>query len=495
VGAEPNMNPDLAARRGVRAVSSVAGAGAGVVGVVCGSTASAVTGVGRGVVSGIGHVGAGVGAVGVGVGKGVEAVEAGVQAGVEVTKPVVKGMAAMAVDGVRGAAQGAVKGAVKGAVNGMAAGAQQGASAGGLAGLVAGSCGGFLVGSLRGCLAGAVAGAVTRVSVRIRKISELSNYREECLVEGQFRPLGSAFVAFTDLRSAITATKVQHTKDVDSLVVSRCPEPRDIVWENIGMPLKLRQLRQLAITGVSFYMVCFMMVPVAFVASLANLDNLARVFPLLTSYLEHHPSTKGFIQGFLPSLVLALFVNQVPNVLPFLAKLEGIPSRSAIDSWVLSKFFFFQIVNVFLGVTLSTGTLAIIQILVERPISIVLILGTSVPRAASFFVNYVCFQSLATFPLELFQLEELLHAGAKWRSATSARERRAALAPPHFSFGEDGPKHLLVFLVACVYSVINPLILPLSGTPYEPRKLAKRALFNQPTEPCNPALLFSKAVS
>jgi hypothetical protein len=171
----------------------------------------------------------------------------------------------------------------------------------------------------------------------------------------QLRPLGSAFVAFTDLRSAITATRVQHTKDVDSLLVSRCPEPRDVVWSNIGMPLKLRQLRRLAMAGVSVYMVCFMMVPVAFVASLANLDNLARVLPFLTAYLEHHPSTKGFIQGFLPSLVLALFVNQVPNFLPVLAKLEGIPSQSAIDSWVLSKFFYFQLFNVFLGVTVSTG--------------------------------------------------------------------------------------------------------------------------------------------
>jgi len=33
--------------------------------------------------------------------------------------------------------------------------------------------------------------------------------------------------------------------------------------------------------------------------------------------------TRGFVEGFLPSLVLALFVNQLPNVLPQLAKLEG----------------------------------------------------------------------------------------------------------------------------------------------------------------------------
>ena len=76
-----------------------------------------------------------------------------------------------------------------------------------------------------------------------------------------------------------------------------------------------------------------------------------------------------------------------------------------------------------------------------------------VPQAASFFVNYVCFQSLATFPIELFQLEEILMTGAKYRTASTARERREVLTPPDFRFGEHGPRHLLVFLVGCVYTL------------------------------------------
>jgi len=68
-----------------------------------------------------------------------------------------------------------------------------------------------------------------------------------------------------------------------------------------------------------------------------------QVFPFLETYLDEHPLTKGFVEGFLPSLVLALFMNQLPNFLPLLAKMEGIPSHSCIDASVLSKYFYFQV--------------------------------------------------------------------------------------------------------------------------------------------------------
>ena len=62
-----------------------------------------------------------------------------------------------------------------------------------------------------GAITGGVAGAVARVSGQIQKISDLQNYRNDSLINGELRPLGSAFVSFTDLRSAITANKVQQT--------------------------------------------------------------------------------------------------------------------------------------------------------------------------------------------------------------------------------------------------------------------------------------------
>ncbi len=390
------------------------------------------------------------------VGGGVEVlggvVSGGVEVGADLAKPVVKGVVATGVEGVRGAATGAVSGAIKGAVEGLAGGAEQGAKAGGIAGLLAGSCGGFFIGALRGAIAGAVAGSVLRVSRQIHKITELHNYKTDSLHDGELRALGSAFVSFADLRSAIVAAKVQLTADVDSLVVTRCPEPRDIFWLNLGMPLKLRELRKHVIWGVSLAMVATWMLPVTLVSSLANLDNVAKAFPFVGAYVSEHPLSKGVIEGFLPSLVLALFMNQLPDLLAVLSQMEGTHAHSLIDAAVLSKFFYFQVFNVFLGVTVSAGSLAIVKELLERPVSIVLILGTSVPKAASFFVNYVCFQSLATFPIELFQLETILMTCAKYNMAVSARDRRAALVPDHFKYGENLPKHLLVFLVACVYS-------------------------------------------
>ena len=268
---------------------------------------TSVTEVGRGVVAGVEMgVGKGFEAVAAGaymaqmgvkgtmqgvemVGGGVEVlggvVSVGVEVGAELAKPVVKGVVATGVEGVRGAATGAVSGAIKGAVEGLAGGAEQGAKAGGIAGLLAGSCGGFLIGALRGAIAGAVAGSVLRVSRQIHKITELHNYKTDSLHDGELRALGSAFVSFADLRSAIVAAKVQLTADVDSLVVTRCPEPRDIFWLNLGMPLKLRDLRKHVIWGVSLAMVATWMLPVTLVSSLANLDNVAKAYICIHTYI------------------------------------------------------------------------------------------------------------------------------------------------------------------------------------------------------------------
>ena len=56
--------------------------------------------------------------------------------------------------------------------------------------------------------------------------------------------LGSAFVAFRDLRSAMSAQLVQHHTDARSFTVKPCPSPADVVWHNVGMPAPSRFTRR-----------------------------------------------------------------------------------------------------------------------------------------------------------------------------------------------------------------------------------------------------------
>ena len=92
--------------------------------------------------------------------------------------------------------------------------------------------------------------------------------------------LGSAFVAFRDVRSAMHAQLVQHHTDVSCFTVQSCPAPADVVWSNVGMPAHSRWTRKLVGLAATLWLTFFWTVPVGFITSFSQLDNLVRVFPV-----------------------------------------------------------------------------------------------------------------------------------------------------------------------------------------------------------------------
>jgi calcium permeable stress-gated cation channel len=63
---------------------------------------------------------------------------------------------------------------------------------------------------------------------------------------------------------------------------------------------------------------------------------------------------KSFLQGFLPGLVLKLFLYILPTVLMIMSKAEGYVSLSSLER-TASKYYYFMLVNVFLG-SIIAGT-------------------------------------------------------------------------------------------------------------------------------------------
>jgi len=113
------------------------------------------------------------------------------------------------------------------------------------------------------------------------------------------------------------------------------------------------------------------------------------------------PRVRDVLSSFIPMLVLKGFMSLLPYLLGAMATMEGIEAHSWICVRVLNRHCFFQIINVFLGVAVSTGVLLVVVQVADAPTSLAHILGEAVPRAADFFVNYVCLSALTWFPMEL----------------------------------------------------------------------------------------------
>ena len=64
---------------------------------------------------------------------------------------------------------------------------------------------------------------------------------------------------------------------------------------------------------------------------------------------------KSFLQGFLPGLALKIFLYILPTVLMIMSKVEGYVSLSSLERRTASKYYYFMLVNVFLG-SIIAGT-------------------------------------------------------------------------------------------------------------------------------------------
>ena len=64
---------------------------------------------------------------------------------------------------------------------------------------------------------------------------------------------------------------------------------------------------------------------------------------------------KSFLQGFLPGLALKIFLYILPTVLMVMSKVEGYIAHSALERRAAAKYYYFMLVNVFLG-SIIAGT-------------------------------------------------------------------------------------------------------------------------------------------
>lgn len=76
---------------------------------------------------------------------------------------------------------------------------------------------------------------------------------------------------------------------------------------------------------------------------------------------------KSFIQGVLPGIILKIFLILLPMILMAMSKIEGYTSLSSLDRRSATKYYFFILVNVFLGSIITGAAFEQLQRFVEEP--------------------------------------------------------------------------------------------------------------------------------
>ncbi|ONI19173.1 hypothetical protein PRUPE_3G263100 [Prunus persica] len=277
---------------------------------------------------------------------------------------------------------------------------------------------------------------------------------EQLSVAGKEVP--AAFVSFKSRLGAAVALHIQQGTNPTEWVTERAPEPQDIHWPFFSSSFIKRWISKLLVVVAYAAVTILFLIPVVIVQGLTNLEQLETYFPFLESILSLTVVSE-VITGYLPSLILQMFIAFVPPIMIMLSSVEGCISFSQIEKSACIKMLCFTIWNIFFANALSGTVLYRFDIFLD-PKEIPGILADAVPAQASFFIAYVVTSGWTSLLSSvLFRLSPLICSIIKKPfSGKDGDELKVPSIPYHSHI----PKVLFFGLLGITYFFLAPLIIP-----------------------------------
>ncbi|RDX91402.1 Calcium permeable stress-gated cation channel 1, partial [Mucuna pruriens] len=271
----------------------------------------------------------------------------------------------------------------------------------------------------------------------------------------------AAFVSFKTRWAAAVCAQTQQTSNPTLWLTEWAPEPRDVYWPNLPIPYVSHTVRRFIIAVAFFFLTFFFMIPIAFVQTLASLDGIQKAAPWLKPFVTI-PFVKSFIQGFLPGIVLKLFLIFLPTILMMMSKFEGFESISSLERRSASRCYLFNFVNIFLGNLLTGTAFQQLSSFIHQPANqYPVTIGTAIPLKASFFITYIMVDGWASIAAEVLMLKPLIVYHLKnFFLVKTEKDREEAMDPGSIGFNTGEPRIQLYFLLGLVYAAVTPAVLP-----------------------------------
>ncbi|KAI0485274.1 hypothetical protein GGR56DRAFT_662999 [Xylariaceae sp. FL0804] len=278
---------------------------------------------------------------------------------------------------------------------------------------------------------------------------------------GEYAKINSVFVEFYTQAEAESAHQVL----AHHQALQMCPKyigvtPGEVVWSALKVSWWQRVIRRFAVVGFIAVMIIFWAIPVAAVGAISNISYLESIFFL--TWLKKIPEIiMGFVQGLLPSVLLAVLMSLVPVVMRLCAKMAGEPSLSRVELFTQNAYFAFQVIQVFLISTVSSAASAVGKQIFNDPSSATSLLATNIPKASNFYISYFIVQGLGIASSVLsqvvgFVIFTLLY---KFLSGTPRGLYSKWSSLSAISWGSVMPVYTNIAVISITYAAIAPLML------------------------------------
>ena len=273
---------------------------------------------------------------------------------------------------------------------------------------------------------------------------------------------GAIFVAFSSQAAAHRAfQRISFPPPI--LVEDRFlgVQPKEVLWKNLAMPVPVRLSKaSLALAFVIAFTILFS-IPVGIIGTISNAKELADRVSWLSWLNDLPPTVLGLLTGLVPPYLTSWFVSYVPKLFRHIAKLSGEPTTPQAELKTQAWYFVFQVFQVFLITTFSSGAAAVATKIARHPEQTANLLAQSLPKASNFYLTYFILQgtaSAAQTVLNYSDLFEYLFYVYFWDKtprqhfSTYAQMKGVPLASWY-------PKFTNFLVIAVAYSCVAPLVL------------------------------------
>ncbi|CAO1630799.1 unnamed protein product [Parajaminaea phylloscopi] len=316
-------------------------------------------------------------------------------------------------------------------------------------------------GAKLGCLGGQKVDSVEHLRADIERLNkELDERRGD---ETDYKPANAAFLLFrTQVGCHMAKGITAHHQPYKMARRYIEAHPDAVIWPNLGMNPYAQKVRTAVFWAATAGLIFIWLPLIGFTAIVSNLNGLCVNVPWLSWVCKIGPAT-GIIQGFLPTVLLALLNMFLPIFLRLFARLSGIPTRTGVELSLQQRMTWFNLIDNFLLFTIisgvSSGIDEIVRVL-KNPQGLPSLISQYIPLANTFYISFIILQALAgaaggllqVAGIVIYYIKAFILAGTPRKSWHIHHDVGAP------AWGTLFPAITLITTVTFGYAVLAPLI-------------------------------------
>ncbi|EXJ87523.1 hypothetical protein A1O3_04483 [Capronia epimyces CBS 606.96] len=273
---------------------------------------------------------------------------------------------------------------------------------------------------------------------------------------------GAIFVEFKDQASAHQAfQQVQHSSPLSLQPKYVGVLPKEVLWQNLNLEPSLRITYSYIAIAVAVATIILWSIPVGLIGTISNINYLTDKFHFLRFINNLPEAVLGLLTGLLPPLLLSTVVSYVPYFFQYVAQKSGQPTTTESAKWAQTWYFIFQVIQVFLVTTFSSGAAALANRIANDPTSLPNLLAKNLPKASNFYLTYFIIQGLGTASKNVLNYSDLLSYVFYYNilAKTPRQKFNTYSRLKGISWFTVYPKFTNLAVIAIAYSCIAPLVL------------------------------------